>query len=106
MRGSVFRDLEQAGHFFRGGECGYSPGLVAGTRAWRRWLLFAAGGIAADAGAGDARVHVSGVQSCLARAVKLDSAFVMRVIEHTWSACGEERFGVVGGGAEERMRAA
>src|SRR5262249_54416565 len=89
MAGSAFGKIEEAEEFFRGSECGYSPGRRPGV--WEgarlhmhRWEL--------------KPVFVESARSTFldgmfGGAAVIDSAFVMHDIEHTWSGCGTETFG-------------
>lgn len=85
MRQSVFRTLDEAATFFRGGECGYSPARVFG-----RWQ-----GVALRMASWDLQaMHVQHAASSLLDTLfmghaELDSAFIMRNIEHTWMPIGD-----------------
>lgn len=90
--GSLFANIDEAGRFFRGGECGYAQGRRRGV--WEgarlrlhRWDLRP---MAVDA------AYSSYIDVLFGGAAAVDSAFVMRGIGHTWQACGTEPFGAVG----------
>ena len=90
MPGSLFGTLEQAATFFRGGECGYSP-----TDRPGHWH-----GVGLRLGRWDLvpmairRARSSWIESWFGAAATLDSAFIMRNIEHTWRHIGSEEWGV------------
>jgi hypothetical protein len=87
--GSIFDSIDQTVTFFRGGECGYSPTGVSGEWTGARLRMHQ----------WDLRpLEILSAQSTLLDHLfqgqaRLDSAFIMRNLEHTWTPCGLENFG-------------
>jgi hypothetical protein len=86
---SVFKCMEHAESFFRGGETGYSPSMTPGV--WNGlhlhlhwWSLQPMHVVAAGS------AHIDRLFGGTA---EVDSAFIMRDIPHTWTPCGSKRLG-------------